>query len=162
MKKAHVQFHRDGYGPSHPAINIKVRKGLDDGIRELRASEHTPARFSEDWIRANLSDDAIHYCWNDACERNFDFAKDEAKEIFGNHVEVYTEGRSSGWLVVHNLPEFETWNAPMLAKWEKFSNICQSFVDDVPYQCVWDIYHNIFLAEEEKREQEIRDAMVTE
>ena len=154
MKKSDVQFHRDGYGPSHPAINVKVRNGsLEQGVRAFHAANpEIPERFTENWIRANVPQDALDNWWNTACQSGFELAESDAQEIFGKHVKVYSEGRSSGWLIVEGLPDFDTWNAPMLAKWAKFSRYCEAYVKDIPYQTVDLIYYNVFKPAEQEQD----------
>jgi hypothetical protein len=155
MRKVDVKFHSDYYGPSRPAVNVKVYQGLHDGMLAFRkANPDVPKRFTVEWIENNLSSDAIEQWWQWACENGFENAESDAHEIFGD-VTVYTEGRSSGWVVVEGLKDFEQWNGADLAKWGKFARACRAYADDVPYQAVDMIYHNRFLSAEEERDQEL-------
>ncbi len=157
MRRDNVQFHRNGYGPSYPAVNVKVHKGMTEGLREFRQYEpEASPRFTEEWIRENLNDDQIESWWQDACQLGFEQAEGIGQEIFDN-VKIYSEGRSSGWIVVHGLKDFESWNAVDLAKWAKFAKACRSLADDIPYQFVSNVYHNVFLTAEEEQDQALRE-----
>ena len=83
-------------------------------------------------------------CSEDAAEKALDFAFECNQEMFWNEyaqdiadntfdysVKVYSAGRSSGWLIVEGLPEFETWDAVMLAKWRSFENKIDQLVEDL-------------------------------
>jgi hypothetical protein len=156
MKKDSVRFHRDGYGPSRPAVNVKIYKGLSDGMRAFRkANPEIEKRYTEDWIRNNLTESSINQWWQWACESAFENAESVAHEIFGD-VKVYTEGRSSGWVVVEGLKDFDSWSAADLSKWAKFEKACRSFADDVPYQTVDMIYFNRFESAEAERDEELK------
>lgn len=162
MKKSNVQLRgdRNNY---HPAVNVKVYKSLDDGVQEFHKSEPTAEkRFTEEWIRANVSDACLQDIWNDSCQQYFEQAEEQAKDIFGSHVVCYSEGRSNGWITVYNLTKTEAWDAVMLAKWAKFEKVCKMLASDVPYGCVWDIYYNIFKTKSKEREQEIQDDQLKE
>lgn len=74
---------------------------------------------------ANKVDDllntAIEY-WAEQRREEFwyEFAPDLAHEIFGSRVEVYSAGRSGGWLIVKGLEDVENWDAIALGKWRSF------------------------------------------
>lgn len=157
MRKNAVQFHREHYGPSHPAINIKLYKGFEDGLRAFKqANPDTAPRFTEEWMRANLSEDDLQLWWENACQQGFERAEELAHEIFGAQVNVYSEGRSGGWLTVHGLKEVESWNAIDLAKWGKFQKIVKELVNDVPYQAVDMMYYNVFERMEQEQDKQLQ------
>jgi hypothetical protein len=116
--KQDVQFHRDGYGPSRPAINVKVRNLNWPIAEELGVSEEIAEQAGE----LALESAQVNF-WNEA-------APDLASECLGD-VQVFSEGRQSGWLVVHGLDDFETWDAVQLAKWRKFEVGIRDLIRDL-------------------------------
>lgn len=104
--KGDVEFHRDGYGPVRPAVNVKVGL-LNWPLEELGVSDELAEEAGN--LAFELAQEAF---WNE-------IAPDWAQECLGD-VEVFSEGRSAGWLVVDGLEDFETWDAIQLAKWHKF------------------------------------------
>lgn len=61
-----------------------------------------------------------------------------------HHVQVYSDGRSGGWLVVHGLPDVETWDAIALGQWAKFNKLIRGLADEgYPYDFIWHA-HTIF------------------
>lgn len=106
--KADVQMHRDGFGPFHPAVNVKVR----DFGGELSAED-----FEAD---SESFDKAMRFAFESAQQRFWRYASEAATEIFGSEVEVYSEGRSAGWVVVSGLPPIEDWDAIALGAWGRF------------------------------------------
>lgn len=152
-RKTDVQFHRTGYaGPGVPAVNVKVPFGriplpLDlgsfstDGGATVQTAVTDPG-FTWDWIDANLTDDDVNFAFEFACMAGWEYLGDEAKAIFGDHVTVYSEGRSSGWAIVDGLKDFDDWNAVDLGKWRRFALIARAYADDIPRQMVEGIYMN--------------------
>jgi hypothetical protein len=58
---------------------------------------------------------------------------------------VYSDGRSGGWLVVHGLPDVETWDAIALGRWAKFNKMIRDLVDEgYPYDFVWHLHVNVY------------------
>lgn len=148
--KSSVQFHGIGYaGPSVPAVNVKVgfcRLPLplelgsfsDDGGATVQTAL-TDADFDWDWIDANVTGDTA---FEIACMSGWEQLGDEAKEIFGTHVTVYSEGRSSGWAIVDGLKDFDDWDAIDLGKWRRFERYARALTDDIPRQMIELIYMN--------------------
>ena len=117
-----VSVHRDGYGGEwHPAINVKVYRldiTADDVRRRFGCCEKTAAR-------------ALEWAWEAMVEDFWEFgAKSAALDCLGDGVEVYQEGRSGGWLVVHGLPEVDTWGSEMREKWAEFEHQISTLVGD--------------------------------
>ena len=124
MKREDVKHHRDGYGPSHPAINVKVHRRLEWPIAEhFKLDEGTAAQVSE-------------LAWDAAC-REFWGAWDAVfvSKWLGQPVKVYSEGRSNGWLAVHDLPDIDEWDADLLAKWAELET---AVLDHVKDRLSWD------------------------
>lgn len=148
--KADVSFHRTGYaGPGVPAVNVKVgfcRIPLpldlgsysDDGGTTFKTALTDPG-FTWDWIDENVKDDTA---FEFACMAGWEQLTEEAKAIFGDHVKVYSEGRSGGWAIVDGLPDFDSWNAIDLGKWRRFERIARALVADIPRIMVEGIYYN--------------------
>lgn len=109
--KNDVQLHCEHMQSGHPAVNVKVYRTptTDDVVERFKCSEAQAQR-------------ACEYCFNSMQQIFWEEIEPMAQEIFP-HVKVYSEGRSGGWLVVHGLPEVETWDAVMLGKWRKFENM---------------------------------------
>lgn len=125
--KQDVEFHSDGYGQTaHPAVNVKVRNfGNNKGVSECGA---VMAAFK---CSEAVAEKACEFAFDSACRAFWDGAQDVADEAFGKGVaKVYQEGRSGGWLVVHGLPDLESWDAVMLGKWRKFEREIKADVAD--------------------------------
>ena len=122
-RKDDVSFHSDGFRPGHPAVNVKVRRfaeGLDcDDLVKLHGCSKDQAEKALEWA------------FNMAQREFWECVQDWAEECLGDHVKAYSEGRSSGWVVVYHLPDFETWDAVQLAKWRRFEAGCLSHVRDL-------------------------------
>lgn len=166
--KESVEFHSDGCGRgSDPAVNVKVYGSAlniplpldlgrysDDGGETWKISR-TDAEFTHEWIEEHLSDDVELF--NIACEDGWMMLQEEAVEIFGSGVKVYSEGRSGGWAIVDGLPEFESWNAVDLMRWRKFEKFAKAVADDIPRQIIELAYFNVFLPWQEEREDDRPD-----
>lgn len=152
-RKTDVEFHREGYaGPGVPAVNVKVPFGRttlpldlggysDDGGVTVHTMRTDP-EFTWDWIDEHLTDDDLNFAFEFACMAGWEYLRDEAKEIFGDHVTVYSEGRSSGWAIVNGLKDFDSWDAVDLGRWRRFALIARAYADDIPRQMVEGIYMN--------------------
>lgn len=111
MKKADVEFHSDR-GAARPAINVKCHafgRGLTADA--LNCDDRT---FEQ----------ACQFAFKQASERFWEDVQAEAQELFPG-CKVYGEGRQGGWLVVHGLPDVETWDAIMLGKWARLARWCE-------------------------------------
>ena len=121
--KEDVRLHSDqfGGGNAHPAVNVKCyRPSLTDKIANKFAC-------SED-----VAQQAAEIAWDAACEEFWRYWAEEcdlADYFPGHSVEVYGEGQSHGWLVVHGLPPVESWNAVDLARWRRFEREVESDVE---------------------------------
>jgi hypothetical protein len=157
--KDDIEFHSDGYRPGNPAVNVKVY----DSIRNVKlpiclggsrpANEpntpitwsYTEPSFTADWVEENLTDAEYDDYFSMVCSDGFEQLQDLADELWqGYSPKVYAEGRSGGWAVVHNLPDTDSWDAAMFAKWRKFSRIAKATAEYVPEQVMTTIYINRF------------------
>jgi hypothetical protein len=154
--KANVQFHRDGlYGPSKPAINVKLYKidlrtltlPLEEGVVD-GAATYTEDDFTHDWIDANVEEDEMETVWHGVCEQGWESLEQEAKDIWGKETKVFAEGRSGGWAIVEGLKDFEDWNAVDLAQWRRFEQYAKAVLSDIPRSMLMDIYLNYYLPPE--------------
>lgn len=132
MKKSDVKTHSEMYRPAYPAVNVKYYGTFPR--RELAeyfgVSENAPEMNR-----------ALEFAWESACEQFWESAQDvanfallgqaEAERLAGKPgpYEVYSEGRSGGWLVVHGLPDIESWDAVMLGRWAKFAKLIRQDVE---------------------------------
>jgi hypothetical protein len=154
--KSDVEFHTDGYGDkSKPAVNVKVYGSTWTiplpyclgGVSHVEAPDvityqYSDPGFTHDWIEENIQDHVSSEYFELACRDGVEMIESEAQTIFGNHVKVYQEGRSGGWVIVDGIDDFESWDAVMLAKWHKFEAYAKNISRDVPYQMVSMIYMN--------------------
>lgn len=104
-------------GSSYPALNIKVYEDASKSIERMRVDED--ARQGEDistawlmWLEDELERHPERYngWWDDVCASHFDDAKELAVELWGN-VNVYSAGRSGGWLYITGMGTKEEWEA---------------------------------------------------
>jgi hypothetical protein len=111
FRKEYIEMHSDGpYRVANPAINVKVRRWpltIDTVVEKFGCSEDDAEK-------------ALGFVFESNQELFWDEAKWLAEEIFGKSAKVYSEGYSSGWLVVHGLSEVHGWDAIMVSKWGYF------------------------------------------
>lgn len=120
MLKSEIKMHRDGYGPMHPALKVKVYN-FGPSVAAV------VARFS---CTEKDAEHALELAWDSACAEFWNLITHEAESIFkGGH--CYSEGRSSGWLTMHGLADVESWNGAMLAKWNKLARIVRDMIDSL-------------------------------
>jgi len=120
--KDDVETHREGYGYTRlPAVNVKSYVYIDpDKVVDVyHCSEAT-------------AEQAVQNAWE--CHAQSFWETDTDSELdyfFGAHhgLKVYSEGRSSGWLVVKGLPEIESWDAIAVARWGRFARAIRLQVD---------------------------------
>ena len=125
MKKSQIQFHSDGFGrPAHPAVNVKCRHWP-------RASD-IASRLS---CTEGQADKASQFAYESACENFWEQIQDTAEYYLGKSVKVYSEGRSSGWLVIHDLPDVDGWDALRVSAWDRFA---KAVAADIAYRCQLD------------------------
>ena len=116
---------------ANPAVCVKVYDPMPSD-KVLRAVAHDHGYDPDDFVGffATLSDDMFQTYVYDAAENAFELAQDDAAFIFAGHSpKVYQEGR---WLVVHGLPNIETWDDDMLTCWRKFETYVDSEVRAFP------------------------------
>ena len=155
MKKEDIEYHSDGYGrASVPAVNVKVHswniafpiklgRWSDDGGATWH-DEMTDAGFDEEWIEQYAPDEHGER-FGFACECAWEYLQDEARDIFGGNVKVYSQGRSGGWAIVEGLDDAESWDAIAVSRWARFAKVARSLADDIPRQVAEGIYHNEYL-----------------
>lgn len=138
--KDSVEFHNESYRPSYPAVNVKVYSFPS----AYQIIEKTPyLKDLEDQDEAEkLAEHASEIAFETACELFWnEYAQEIANEHFPEHVKVYSQGRSNGWLIVDGLKDFSEWNAIDLRRWQGFENAIkaevkyrtslESIVDDI-------------------------------
>lgn len=61
------------------------------------------------------------------------------------HVNVYSAGRSGGWLVVDGLPDIDEWDAIALGRWRRFDAAIRAIADEgYPYDYIWQLHVNVW------------------
>lgn len=125
MKKADVQFHTEGYGRKvYPAVNVKYYgRYPHEKVQEyFKCSPETAEK-------------ALGFVWESSVEQFWNEAHSYIPELLGGNVQVYSEGRSGGWLIVQGLPDFESWDAVQLGKWAKVVKFCEQ---EIAYLTSWE------------------------
>ena len=131
--KDNVQFHSDR-GPRVPAVNVKCYNFPD----AYRIAPH----FEADPESAEV-EKALEYAFEMRRDAFWEDAQNDAEEIFGSRVKVYSQGRSSGWLVVSGLKDFDDWDAIDLSKWRKFERWMKGNIPDSSVEWVGAIIEDI-------------------
>lgn len=146
-----VETHSDGfYGPSYPAVNVKVYRTIQDAWQDFAKDEDPDPRFTLDWIEEHVSDESLDAIFWDTCRNEFEYLESWATGAEGDSlfpdddVELTTAGRSGGWVVVRGLPDVDDWDAVRLARWRKFERVAKSIADYVPVNMLGTIYVNEF------------------
>ena len=110
--KADIETHSGGmYRKARPALNVKVYHYPTTGKVEdaFKCSEATASK-------------ALEYAFESAQQRFWEDAQEMARDTFGQHVKVYSEGRSGGWLVVEGINEdVGSWDAIAVIKWGRLA-----------------------------------------
>ena len=159
-----TSYHRGSQGL--PMINVKHHFWWDAICARYRG-EGKPHECSDDedfWDWAdNLAEEASRG-YNEshpfyaaeywAREGGWETATEDAKEIFDDHVQVYSEGRSGGWLVVHGIGTPDEWDTEDMARWEQYEQYVKATVDGLDYDFVGLLYINFY----EPMQDEIREA----
>lgn len=152
-----VQMHSDMGRTQHPAFNIKVRQGpesvtlpielgsvadtVDGPMRKI----FTDPEFTLDWIEENVGPGDKNGIWENVCEANYDYAKQQLEELFSLDVSISTEGRSGGWMVIDGLPEdISEWDDELRRQWVEAGEIVKACVEDVPRAYLVSIYSDSF------------------
>ena len=123
LKKADIKISYHNGTRGEPMLNIKVHRmpgGWTDSTieKEFSCSPDVAAKAGE-------------FAFESAQEMFFDDIKETAREIFGGHVTICTEGRSGGWLIVSGLYPVESWDAVSVARWAGFARMVQEEIDSL-------------------------------
>lgn len=128
-----VAYHRDGYGPARPAINVKDRhSGMDfvialerlAGPASLVLGESVDCRYPE-----TLRDAAYERIVSDFWQSAEQIAQERGLGT------IYQEGRSGGWLVIDTDPTHGGEDHPdpeWLASYRALSEWADAFIADAP------------------------------
>jgi hypothetical protein len=158
-----VDMHSEYGRNAHPAVNIKLLISHNDltsrmdtllpldlgGVSDADGSNFRRMRTDEEftlaWIEEHLDEDERVSWWQDACQENFEQGKELAERTWPDRtIEVYSEGRSGGWMVVFGLGDPEDWTPEQVATWATFKEQIRALVDDVPRAYLWAINANVF------------------
>ena len=167
MKKADI-IQRYERGEYLPAINVKWSPYLPDIEKKFRGTKargrrgiYTVHEFGDDelfWAWVDKVDargggwdyptGEFHAAYEMAAGDGWEQAKEYAGEIWTEHwmgtPKIYSDGRSGGWLVAHDLPDVEDWDAIAVGRWAKFARYVQATLDDLDYQFVWHLHVNVY------------------
>lgn len=72
-----------------------------------------------------VAERALSWAWNVAVRNFWEEVEGIAKHYLGEHVKVWQEGRSGGWLVVEGLGPVEDWNALAVSRWARLVRWCE-------------------------------------
>lgn len=156
MIEVTTSYHQGSQGL--PMVNVKHHFWWDDIVSRYKdTTAHdlplTPAFW--DWAQ-ELYDDAERHNWAqfhpiEACcelarEYGWTTAQMDAEEMFGDHVEIYSEGRSGGWLVVKGIgsPRDGEWDTEDAELWAKYEQYVRAIVDELDYYFVWYLFVNFY------------------
>jgi hypothetical protein len=129
-----------------PCVNVKVYAGLTRSVVDkVRNDNGGHDGFTLDWMEDN--EERLRWTFESACEMGWETLQQDAEEIFGKGVKVWSAGRSGGWAVVEGLPDVESWDAIALARWRKFEKFAKAEAADVPYRMADLAYINVYEAE---------------
>lgn len=92
---------------------------------------------------SDLEDRAVNAAWEMACEEQYEQCKEDLLELFPGGVQIWSTGRSGGWLTVEGLPHPEEWDAIMLGMWRKAGKWVDEYLDDIPYKVLWHLAVNV-------------------
>jgi hypothetical protein len=123
--KADIDTHSERFNGLKPAVNVKVYSGP-------RTSQ------VEDYFKCSeeVASQALQYAFESAQGRFWEDVQDVARDIFGKHVKVYSEGRSGGWLIVQGInTDVESWDAIAVSEWGKLAHWCAR---EIAYLTSWD------------------------
>ena len=152
MKKTDIarSYHR--HSRHRPTINVKHHYWVRDIVREYRDNGHEfsgDTRFF-DWVLEQYDNDGGQYggpldiAGDIANECGWGDAKEVALEIFGDRADVYSEGRSGGWLVVGGIGDPDDWDLMDINAWSRFDRCVRDILADLDYQYVWHLYVNVY------------------
>jgi len=149
-----------------PALNVKWSPYLPEIIKKFRGTTakgrhgaYTVHEFGDDelfwaWVE-RIDDDRLDAGWEYpngpftraeeiVREIGWGDAKELALEIFGERAQVWSSGRSGGWLIVEGLPPVEEWDAIAVGQWAKFAGHVKALLDDLDYQFIWHLHVNVY------------------
>lgn len=152
-----ITTHTAGHaGPRYAAINVKVRPigqvniaALARQVAEQNGGDHPRlAPFNAAWIDT-LAEEQRHAAFEDACDRGWELADEDAQDIFGEAYGVTSEGRSGGWLLVtyKDRPCFDEeaiaeWSTAERLAWETFEGRVVATVGDTWHRYVDTLYRH--------------------
>lgn len=161
-----IETHKTGYyGPSLPAVNVKVwyeDRAVDwNNIASEFGWDADELERFRDWLEEHhdTDPDAMSWAWEAACEDGWELAQEDAHELFGS-CQVSSEGRCGGWLVVDGLKDIDCWDAVDIARWGKFVRWIEAIRDDTSRRYVWLLAANVWEIEKDDTEARALDAVL--
>lgn len=158
--KADIEYHRLGYGYQRvPAVNVKNYDSIQTGYKKWLAwgeLDESDTGFNLEWIEAQ-GEEYQQNVWEHVCEYSWEDLQDFAREIYGKHVKVYSEGRSGGWAYIDGInTDVDSWDAIEFTQWKRFAKYARETADDIMAQVVSSMYINRW----EDQKQEAYDTWV--
>jgi len=136
---------------------MDLGKFSEDGGKTWEEVKVDPA-YTHQWIRDNINDDELIEYQSIVADDVLVLLVEESKQLFqeaGYDVEIYSAGRSGGWLEVHGL---EDWSEDLVEVWKTFEIRCEEAVENFPAALATEIYCNVF--EGRKAEKAEKDMQV--
>lgn len=156
-----------------PAVNIKCYKGIydaslpldlgresSDGGKTWNEMKSDPA-FTHQWIQDNMKETELMDWWYMVSSDAVDQYAEHCKEMFqeaGYDVEIYTGGRSGGWLEVHGLEDLLwDWPEDLQDLWESFVTQTEEAVENFPSYFASEIYYGVYEAKQAEEDAKQKD-----
>ena len=126
FQETRVTYHESDEGEMLPSVDVKTHHisfiDTAEVAKWFSISEERAEKLKEEAF-SNLQD----YFWRRVNECLIKFSR-KRREAFLNELRITNEGRSSGWVSVHNLPE-APWGKTLLAEWVNFEKAVDSMVE---------------------------------
>jgi hypothetical protein len=128
-----VTYHRDGYGPARPAINVKDRHSGMDFVIALERLVGNAAVVLGESVNCRYPDDLRDIAYERVVSDFWQAAQEIATQRgLGT---IYSEGRSGGWLVIDNDPTHggeDDADPEWLAGYRALSEWADAYIADSP------------------------------
>jgi hypothetical protein len=149
MRKSEIERSYHNGTEGLPMVNVKQYR-WDLTVEEVESLRGEFPFLPADNRRAhNLLVDVVEeYEWvvDAGRELGWEYLQSDAEGVYDDTpyaVQVWSQGRSGGWAVVHGLPDVDEWDAIMVAKWAKFAKWARQHADGIAYQAACIACQNI-------------------
>lgn len=158
-------------GRYYPTVNVKCHVWADsipwDELEDEFGDDVTVVQEWAEGLCRSGEYDQMDAAWEIAREFWWEYAEEQAQEIFGNRAKVWSFGRQGGHLVVDGIGAPDEWTDDICAEcypeccydwdhdattipdvravsqWVEFQRIIEATRDDFPYQVGWHLIVNV-------------------